>query len=123
MNCIFCRSSKTSVIDSRTFDNVVERRRQCYQCNKRFTTIEKPLSANNQRKYKPIGRPLKRPFQHYTVYNAKTDDILAVGNSEECAKQLGIRVNSFYKAVIKSNRGESKRYVILTDKEKEDDGI
>ena len=119
MKCIFCRSTKTSVIESRPFDDAVERRRQCNNCNKRFTTVEMPISSNNHRKYKPIGRPPNNPDNYYTVYNAKTDDIIASGNASECARQLDIRLNSFYKAVTNSNRGESKKYYILTDKEKD----
>lgn len=119
MKCIFCRSTQTRVIDSRIFDDCVERRRQCYDCNRRFTTIEKPISGDNRRKYKPIGRPLNSSDHYYTVYNAKTDEVLASGNAFECARLLNIRQDSFYKAVMKSNRGESKKYYILTDKEKD----
>lgn len=42
MFCPFCRHSDSRVIDSRTSDDgsSIRRRRQCPQCNKRFTTIE-----------------------------------------------------------------------------------
>jgi transcriptional repressor NrdR len=42
MHCPFCRHSDSRVIDSRTSDDgsAIRRRRQCPECQKRFTTIE-----------------------------------------------------------------------------------
>lgn len=42
MHCPFCRHSDSRVIDSRTSDDgsSIRRRRQCPQCQKRFTTVE-----------------------------------------------------------------------------------
>ena len=42
MNCPFCRSAETRVVDSRSTDDgtAIRRRRQCPSCGKRFTTIE-----------------------------------------------------------------------------------
>jgi transcriptional repressor NrdR len=42
MNCPFCRHTDSRVIDSRTADDgtAMRRRRQCPECNRRFTTIE-----------------------------------------------------------------------------------
>ena len=42
MHCPFCRHTDSRVIDSRTADDgtAMRRRRQCPQCNRRFTTIE-----------------------------------------------------------------------------------
>ncbi len=42
MHCPFCRHCDSRVIDSRTSDDgsSIRRRRQCPECNKRFTTIE-----------------------------------------------------------------------------------
>ena len=42
MHCPFCRHNDSRVIDSRTTDDgtAIRRRRQCPQCNKRFTTVE-----------------------------------------------------------------------------------
>ena len=42
MHCPFCRHTDSRVIDSRTADDgtAIRRRRQCPQCNKRFTTVE-----------------------------------------------------------------------------------
>jgi transcriptional repressor NrdR len=43
MKCPFCGEENTKVIDSRPADDnsSIRRRRQCEQCNKRFTTYEK----------------------------------------------------------------------------------
>lgn len=43
MNCPFCNSSDTRVVDSRDFinGNAIKRRRECIVCKKRFTTYEK----------------------------------------------------------------------------------
>lgn len=42
MHCPFCRHADSRVADSRTSDDglSIRRRRQCPQCNRRFTTIE-----------------------------------------------------------------------------------
>jgi transcriptional repressor NrdR len=42
MHCPFCRHADSRVVDSRTSDDglSIRRRRQCPQCNRRFTTIE-----------------------------------------------------------------------------------
>ncbi len=43
MKCPFCSKDNTRVIDSRPADenNSIRRRRQCDECNRRFTTYEK----------------------------------------------------------------------------------
>ena len=43
MKCPFCGSEETKVIDSRTYldGNSIKRRRECEDCQKRFTTYEK----------------------------------------------------------------------------------
>jgi transcriptional repressor NrdR len=42
MHCPFCRYTDSRVIDSRTADDgtAIRRRRQCPECNRRFTTVE-----------------------------------------------------------------------------------
>ena len=42
MHCPFCRHTDSRVMDSRAADDgaSIRRRRQCPQCNKRFTTVE-----------------------------------------------------------------------------------
>ena len=55
-----------------------------------------------------------RGQQYYTVYLSKTDVIVATGTADECAKQLGMLKNSFYRLVIKSRDGIGK-YTILQE--------
>ncbi len=47
MNCPFCKSPDSRVIDSRLTDGglTVRRRRECIKCKKRFTTYERPEMA------------------------------------------------------------------------------
>jgi transcriptional repressor NrdR len=42
MNCPFCRSAETRVVDSRSTEDgtAIRRRRLCPSCGKRFTTVE-----------------------------------------------------------------------------------
>jgi len=39
--CPYCSNSETKVLDSRESENSVRRRRECTNCNKRFTTYER----------------------------------------------------------------------------------
>jgi len=43
MKCPFCNFNDTKVVDSRPFDNskVIKRRRECPECQKRFSTYER----------------------------------------------------------------------------------
>lgn len=45
MICPFCNNEQSKVIDSRIFDQgtAIRRRRQCMDCNGRFTTVEKAV--------------------------------------------------------------------------------
>lgn len=47
MRCPFCQNSDTKVLDSRPNEDktVIRRRRECLECNKRFTTFEKVEEA------------------------------------------------------------------------------
>jgi len=41
MKCPFCKNSDTKVLDSRDTEVAVRRRRECLNCEKRFTTYER----------------------------------------------------------------------------------
>jgi len=41
VNCPYCGGQESRVIDSRSLDEGVRRRRKCLACNKRFTTYER----------------------------------------------------------------------------------
>ncbi len=46
MNCPFCGYYDSKVIDSRDVNDGIRRRRQCLNCNSRFTTYERPQPAS-----------------------------------------------------------------------------
>lgn len=46
MKCTHCENEKTKVIDTRDTGEKVRRRRECKNCNKRFTTYEQPEQIN-----------------------------------------------------------------------------
>ena len=60
MHCPFCRSDDSRVVDSRLADDgaAVRRRRQCAQCQRRFTTIE--VAALNVVKRSGVVEPFRR---------------------------------------------------------------
>lgn len=41
MNCQYCGSENTKVIDSRAAESAIRRRRECLKCKERFTTYER----------------------------------------------------------------------------------
>lgn len=53
----------------------------------------------------------------YTIYCAKTDEIVACGGASACAKQMGRKsVDSFYCLVSRAQKGKIKKYVAVVDK-------
>lgn len=45
MRCPYCRTDDSRVVDSRTVDDGIRRRRECLDCGSRFTTYERVESA------------------------------------------------------------------------------
>lgn len=58
MRCPFCNADKDKVIDSRSSEvgKVIRRRRQCVQCNRRFTTYERVVDTARLTVIKRDGR-------------------------------------------------------------------
>jgi transcriptional repressor NrdR len=63
MRCPFCSSFNGQVIDSRPVENssAVRRRRECLDCNKRYTTFERPeelsiVVVKNDQRREPYDR-------------------------------------------------------------------
>ena len=56
-----------------------------------------------------------KKIYYYTVYLAKTDEIVASGTSKECAKELGKSLNNFHSTVSKNKLGKHKKYSILKE--------
>lgn len=62
--------------------------------------------------YPPNGIP-GGITKEYAVYS-KTDELLALGNAEECVRAMGLaNVKSFYSIVSRVRRGLNKKYSIV----------
>jgi hypothetical protein len=49
----------------------------------------------------------------YSVWNNKTDEVIIIdGTAEQCAKAMGIKVESFYTASMKASRGKNLKWTI-----------
>lgn len=49
----------------------------------------------------------------FSVWNNITDEVIIIdGNNVECAKAMGISVNSFYSVVSRAKHGKSKKWTI-----------
>lgn len=62
----------------------------------------------------------------YTVWNAKTDEILAFGDGPTCAKMMGIKYPSFLTIVSRVVKGKNKNLVVqkeLVNEMEEDNGL
>ncbi len=66
MRCPFCNSEKDKVIDSRASEagKVIRRRRQCIQCNRRFTTYERVEDTSRLTVIKRDGRRVPYDRDH-----------------------------------------------------------
>lgn len=52
---------------------------------------------------------------YYTIYDAKTDELLAYGDSFSCAKALGLSMSYFYTMITRCRHGACKKYAILVE--------
>ena len=59
MKCPYCSKEESKVIDKRNSESSIRRRRECLNCNERFTTHEK-YEAQDMIVVKKDGR--KEPF-------------------------------------------------------------
>ena len=58
----------------------------------------------------------KRAKRYYTVYLCKTDEVIAQGTAEECAKQMGFsQANSFFSSLVKHKNGKAHKYIFVSD--------
>lgn len=56
-------------------------------------------------------------MKYYAVYDARTDELLAEGNSRECREKLGCSsMDTFYALVNRSRRGINKSYKVVIEK-------
>lgn len=60
--------------------------------------------------------------RYYTVYDNKSDEIVAFGSSVECTKKLGLKdTEQFYAFVSKTRSGLIKRYSVVVEDETQND--
>ncbi len=91
MKCPFCKTLDTSVKDSREAENgsVIRRRRECNDCNKRFTTFEKI----HLREIVVIKRSgLKRPFDRLKILKSISTALRKRSFSDEDIEKLANRI-------------------------------
>jgi hypothetical protein len=56
----------------------------------------------------------ERAFRRYSVYRNKDDmPVIIDGTAEECAKAMGVTLNSFYRTVCRAKQGRLKRYTVI----------
>jgi transcriptional repressor NrdR len=94
MQCPYCEEQKTKVVDSRTTGNQVRRRRECRECEKRFTTYESPETLDITVKKRDgseepfsiskIKQGVERAVKHTAADNETTPEEVA----HEVKKQL-----------------------------------
>ena len=53
--------------------------------------------------------------KYYTVYRNGTDEVVAFGTAEECAKIRGITLDSFHSFVSNTRSGRTKTYSVIVE--------
>ncbi|MSP14687.1 MAG: transcriptional repressor NrdR [Chloroflexi bacterium] len=107
MRCPFCSHDDTKVIDTRQIGDGIRRRRECLQCEQRFTTYERmaPVSLMVQKsdgRREEFNRDkllrglrvacAKRPISTETIENLVSDietSLFGLGQSEISSQQIG----------------------------------
>jgi transcriptional repressor NrdR len=88
MHCPFCRHPDSRVVDSRTTDDgaAIRRRRQCPECNRRFTTVETAALTVIKRS------GVTEPFSRDKVISGVRKACQGRPVTEDALAQLGQRV-------------------------------
>ena len=60
-------------------------------------------------------------MNYYTVYNAKTDEVVACGTARECAKQMKRSLSSFYCTISRNRSGKHHKYSVVIDQNADQD--
>ena len=111
MKCPFCNSEETKVTDSRTAgeNSSIKRRRECLQCQERFTTfetvdliiqIQKRDGRFEDFKQEKLTRGLEEACRHTRISHNQirgivesiTTELLRLQIKEISAKELGVKV-------------------------------
>lgn len=107
MNCPYCLSNETKVVDSRESASEIRRRRECLKCKKRFTTYERVETVNlyiikKDGRREPYSREKlssgfmkachKRPIPHPKIERAVNDverRLLSMNTTEIKSSKVG----------------------------------
>ncbi len=108
MNCPFCKSKDTKVLDSRLIKNgsSTRRRRSCVSCKRRFTTYE-TIELTMPKIYKKDGR--REDFSREKLYGGleKACQKLPVSS-----KQIENIIDRIEKSLIELNKDEIRSRII-----------
>lgn len=58
---------------------------------------------------------MEKLYSYYTVYD-RNDEIIAFGSAHECAKTLGMTLQSFYTYVTNPKKRVNRKYIIVIEK-------
>jgi transcriptional repressor NrdR len=102
VHCPFCRHEDSRVVDSRTTDDgsSIRRRRQCPNCSKRFSTVEKRLEQFSRAKIASgvrkacQGRPVSEDDIALLAHRVE-EAVRAQGAAEIDAHQVGLATLPF----------------------------
>jgi transcriptional repressor NrdR len=94
MHCPFCRNPDSRVVDSRTADDgaAIRRRRQCVECERRFTTVEQITLAVVKRS------GVTEPFSREKVVAGVRKACQGRGVEEDAQARLAQRVEDRIRA-------------------------
>lgn len=103
MHCPFCRNPDSRVVDSRTADDgaAIRRRRQCVQCERRFTTVEQVTLAVVKRS--GVTEPFSRDKVVAGVRRACQGRGVSEDSLARLAQQVEDRIRASGSAEVPSN--------------------
>ncbi len=115
MQCPYC-SSETKVLESRTAEDGMRRRRECLQCENRFTTYEKAAFHFYVRKKDGREEPYQLEKLHRSIQRAlgkeEGDDSLEMAKKVEqkilLRKKNPIRTTEIGRLVLRELRRQDK---------------
>lgn len=120
MKCCICGHKYAYRVRTETKPDRILRIWQCGKCNRRFGTDEIYNGYKSKEEFPPLrAAPTSKFVNYYTIYDAKTDRVMASGSAVECAEALQMGLISFYSMVTRVRNGETKRYAVVVDNFKE----
>ena len=57
----------------------------------------------------------KPPLKYYTVWNMKTDEMVASGTAQECAAIMGRSIADFYTMVMRVRKGKNRKFAVQVE--------